>query len=744
MMERTARACVAASSSVSSASPSTAFSMIRGRRHTNARRGVAAGSQSNARRRAQAGLYVDLAAEAEVEADAFQLDTDEYGNVTVRSSGSAGGRVHADPSGDDLLGVAPPTNGEVDGFDFEAEKTKLLEEREQLEKILAHIDAHEKQLKLMALAAGEDEDAADADTRTSQRVDNLGGLQAKVRVARTGGSAPSPSPAHLRRRRYRAKLRSNPNANAPGTTEVSASTQTARAAATDALDSGVASASSEADVGASSLAADLLQGIASPGGVGESERGYSGDAVTGMLNSQRGTSLLSREEEADYIRQAKFSFAVEDAVEDMYERNGTFPTYEDLAQVLYDKQQGSMTGANGKASQEAAASLGARARTLRARHLAAIKARRTMLDSNVRLVVYLAHGYKNHGLALSDLVQEGMQGLMTAMRKFDLRRKVKFSTYATWWVKQALLRGICNYSRDVRLPVHVTDTFQAMSKIQRGPGPEGTAAHQGNSAGASDASGNAAAWSTGGKDPRTVAFGNAAGNAGTSAWGSGGMGAWGGAGMADVDGVVDAAGTDEGMGRGGSKAGGLEERLKYSPEELASIMGVKVDKLYNVLEATKTAISMEQLTERFNENSEDMGSAADSEAFDANELGMESEEASMTLDALLTEHMDHIERDLDAELYERVLQEDVDATLRMLPPRERNIIRMRFGLTPIDDMCLSLVDIGAAYGLNRERVRQMEARALNKLRQPRLSSNLKKYTDSEPFLYMRDGAQEEG
>merc|ERR1719387_1759554 len=108
MMERTARASrVAASSSASSASPSTAFSMIRGRRHTNARRGVAAGSQSNARRRAQAGLYVDLAAGAEVEADAFQLDTDEYGNVTVRSSGSAGGRGPCRPKRRRPLGGRP-------------------------------------------------------------------------------------------------------------------------------------------------------------------------------------------------------------------------------------------------------------------------------------------------------------------------------------------------------------------------------------------------------------------------------------------------------------------------------------------------------------------------------------------------------------------------------------------------------------------------------------------------------------
>ena len=73
----------------------------------------------------------------------------------------------------------------------------------------------------------------------------------------------------------------------------------------------------------------------------------------------------------------------------------------------------------------------------------------------------------------------------------------------------------------------------------------------------------------------------------------------------------------------------------------------------------------------------------------------------------------------------------MDAVLKMLPPRERNILRMRFGLTPIDDMCLSLVDIGAAYGLTRERVRQMEARALNKLRQPRLSTKLKKYIEPE-------------
>merc|ERR1712032_564859 len=79
---------------------------------------------------------------------------------------------------------------------------------------------------------------------------------------------------------------------------------------------------------------------------------------------------------------------------------------------------------------------------------------------------------------------------------------------------------------------------------------------------------------------------------------------------------------------------------------------------------------------------------------------------------------------------EKILQDDVDSVLKMLPARERNILRMRFGLTPIDDMCLSLVDIGAAYGLTRERVRQMEGRALNKLRQPKLSAKLKKYVES--------------
>merc|ERR1712176_1544216 len=131
-------------------------------------------------------------------------------------------------------------------------------------------------------------------------------------------------------------------------------------------------------------------------------------------------------------------------------------------------------------------------------------------------------------------------------------------------------------------------------------------------------------------------------------------------------------------------------------------------KLKAVLESTRTAISLEVLC-------------------GANNSGHNSmEEPLNNLEDPAVQHS----REEDEEEGESISLL-VEAALKQLPPRERNILRMRFGLTPIDDMCLSLVDIGAAYGLTRERVRQMEARALNKLRQPELKVVLEKYVKND-------------
>merc|ERR1711904_760758 len=146
-------------------------------------------------------------------------------------------------------------------------------------------------------------------------------------------------------------------------------------------------------------------------------------------------------------------------------------------------------------------------------------------------------------------------------------------------------------------------------------------------------------------------------------------------------------------------------------------------KLENVLESTKDAVSLEILCN----NTQSSGSDEQADL-----IGNQDGE-STTIEESLSEssHLDDVGETLDSELYGNLLQDDVDAVLKMLPPRERNILRMRFGLTPIDDMQLSLVDIGAAYGLTRERVRQMEARALNKLRQPELKVVLEKYVKND-------------
>src|SRR3954452_8223582 len=94
-------------------------------------------------------------------------------------------------------------------------------------------------------------------------------------------------------------------------------------------------------------------------------------------------------------------------------------------------------------------------------------ARRRMIESNLRLVVSIAKHFRGHGVPLTDLIQDGTVGLIRAVDKFDWRRELKFSTYATWWIRQAVQRGIANKARDIRLPVHVTEREQKIARAER-------------------------------------------------------------------------------------------------------------------------------------------------------------------------------------------------------------------------------------------------------------------------------------
>ncbi len=523
----------------------------------------------------------------------------------------------------------------LETFDFEAEKSKLLLEKKQLEVILERLEEHGRSLKVDASSSGSSSE----------------------------GKAAS-KPARMRRDRYRTSLQRQQDSSRKVAAEAKATGEAGGvgSAAAAAGEGAPAKAKGRKANGKRRGASAKAKGLSTPpsqlaarkGGAGKSGGVFGGaqahefvsttseeslsvastsssnDAVTTLLQERRHLNLLSREEEARLIEQAQFCFKVENAIQELDRSMGSPPSYEQLCQAM---------GKGGQKEKPAVS-----AAKLRQRHLEAMEARRFMLDHNVRLVVHLAHRYKGKGVSLGDLVQEGIQGLLTAIEKFDLSRNLKFSTYATWWIKQSLIRGICNYSRDVRLPVHITDTYQKMNKIQR-----------------------------------------EAGNG----------------------------------------------KIKYSVEELADLMGCKPNKLQNVLESTRSAISLEVLC---GANSS-ANSSANSElkALDilSSSGGGGGGSGGNIEDALTVAQSDEVGENIDSELYEKLLQDDVDAVLKMLPPRERNILRMRFGLTPIDDMCLSLVDIGAAYGLTRERVRQMEARALNKLRQPKVSTKLQKYVKND-------------